>query len=102
MKAVARLKRCARCAKGRKERSNDSTMLEEIKDAEQFIIRIVQEEVFSDEIKSLKQGKEVNSNQSNKLYKLSPFVDDHDILRVGGRLTQATLHPHVKHPAILP
>lgn len=84
VKARARLKRCARSAKGLVERSNNSTTLEERKDAEQFIIHIVQEEVFSDEIKHLRQGKEVNSNQFNKLYKLSPFIDDHDVLRVGG------------------
>ncbi|KAG1925738.1 hypothetical protein F2P79_025333 [Pimephales promelas] len=102
VKAIARLKRCARSAKGLVERSNNFTTLEERKDAEQFIIRIVQEEVFSDEIKHLRQGKEVNSRQFNKLYKLSPFIDDHGVLRVGGRLTQAELHPLVKHPAILP
>ncbi|XP_026094281.1 uncharacterized protein LOC113066585 [Carassius auratus] len=102
VKAIARLKRCARSAKGLVERSNNSTTLEERKDAEQFIIHIVQEEVFSDEIKHLRQGKEVNSSLFNKLYKLSPFIDDHDVLRVGGRLTQAELHSHVKHPAILP
>ncbi len=58
--------------------------------------------MFGNEIKFLRQGKEVHTNQSNKLYKLSPFIDDQDILWVGGRLTQAELHPHVKHPAILP
>ncbi|KAM4722953.1 leptin receptor [Rhinophrynus dorsalis] len=98
VKAIDR--HCAKCVKGLKERSNEPTTLEERKFAEQFIIPIVQ--VLSDEIRSLKQGKEVNSNQSNKLYKLSLLVDDHDILRVGGRLTKAALHPHVKHPAILP
>ncbi len=102
VKAIARLKRCARSVKGLVERSNEATSLEERKDAEQFIIRTVQEEVFGNEIKSLRQGKEVHTNQSNKLYKLSLFIDDQDILWVGGRLTQAELHPHVKHPAILP
>ncbi|GAA6093748.1 uncharacterized protein LOC113110146 [Tachysurus ichikawai] len=63
---------------------------------------MVQKEVFSDEIKSLREGKAVHSNKFDKLYKLSPFIDDHDILRVGGRLTRAELHPHIKHPAILP
>lgn len=102
VKAIARLKRCARSAKGPKERSNESTTLEEIKDAEMFIIRTVQAEVFSEEIRSLKPEKEVTAKQSTRLYKLNPFVDDHDVLRVGGRLAQAALHPHVKHPAILP
>ncbi|KAI4884818.1 hypothetical protein NFI96_007752, partial [Prochilodus magdalenae] len=102
VKAIARLKHCARHAKGLEEKSTESTTLAERNDAELFIIRIVQEEVFSDEIKSLKQKKEVNLNQSTKLFKLNPFIDDNGILRVGGRLHQAALHPHVKHPAILP
>lgn len=102
VKAIARLRRCVKVVKGLVERSNKATTLEERQDAEQFIIHTVQEEVFSEEIKSLRQGKEVNSKGSNKLYKLNPFIDDHSILRVGGRLTQAELHPHVKHPAILP
>ncbi|KAK0148472.1 hypothetical protein N1851_011196 [Merluccius polli] len=71
-------------------------------DAEQFLIQAVQTEVFSDEIKSLIQRKEVQRSKSTKLHKLNPFMDSQDILRVGGRLTQATLHPHIKHPAILP
>lgn len=33
---------------------------------------------------------------------LSPFPDDQGILWVGGHLTRAALHPHVKHPAVLP
>ncbi len=88
--------------KGLKTRSNEVTTLEERMQAEQFIIHAVQEEAFSDEIKALKQKKDVQRNKSIKLHKLNPFMDSQDILRVGGRLTQATLHPHVKHPAILP
>ncbi len=102
MKAIARLKRCARSVKGLVERSNKATSLVERKDAEQFLICTVKEEVFGNEIKSLRKGKGANSNQSNKLYKLNPFINDQDILWVGGRLTQAELHPHVKHLAILP
>lgn len=62
-KAVARLERCAKNMKGLIERS-ESTSLDERRDAEQFIIHLVQEEVFREEIKALKQGKEVKSNQS--------------------------------------
>lgn len=102
VRAIARLKRLAKEVKGLKTRSNEVTTLEERMQAEQFIIHAVQEEAFSDEIKALKQKKEVQRNKSTKLHKLNPFMDSQDILRVGGRLTQATLHPHVKHPAILP
>ncbi len=102
VKAIARLKRLAKEVKGLKTRFNEVTTLEERMQAEQFIIHAVQEEAFSDEIKALKQKKDVQRNKSIKLHKLNPFMDSQDILRVGGRLTQATLHPHVKHPAILP
>ncbi len=48
--------------KGLVKRSNKATSLEERKDAEQFIICTVKEEVFGNEIKSLRQEKGVNSN----------------------------------------
>lgn len=102
VKAIARLKRSAKGAKGLVQTSNESKTLEERREAEQFIICIVLEEVFSNEIKSLKQGKEVDRDLSNKLHKLSQFVDNHDILRLGGRLSRAEVHPCAKHPVILP
>lgn len=55
---------------------------------------------FSDEITSLKLKKAIAKTKDHKLHKLSPFLDEKGILRMGGR--QATLHPHIKHPAILP
>ena len=102
VRAIARLKRLAKEVKVLKTRSNEATTLEERMDAEQFIIHAVQEEAFSDEIKALIQKIEVQKSKSTELHKLNPFMDSQDILRVGGRFTQAALHPHVKHPAILP
>ncbi|XP_023815989.1 uncharacterized protein LOC111948234 [Oryzias latipes] len=101
VKAIARLKRRAKYATNHKAMSNESSTLEERKEAEEFIIRSVQKEAFDEEIKSLKQNKEVEGSHF-KLHQLSPFLDEHNVLRVGGRLSQASLHPHVKHPAILP
>ncbi len=45
-------------------------------------------------------GLEIKSN--SKLHQLNPFLDEHGILRVGGRLTHAALHPLVRHTPILP
>ncbi|XP_057680914.1 uncharacterized protein LOC130908955 isoform X1 [Corythoichthys intestinalis] len=101
VKAIARLRRYVKSAKNSKVMSNESTTLEERKEAEEFIIRTIQKETFSKEIQYLKDKKELKSFQS-KLYQLSPFLDVHDILRVGGRLTKASLHPNIKHPAIMP
>lgn len=64
---------------------------------------MVQETAFSKEMQSLKKQKASDTqDKAGKLYKLRPFLDGQGILRVGGRLAHATLHPHVKHPAILP
>ena len=101
VKAIARLRRRVKHAKNSKGMSKESTTLEERKDAEEFIICTIQSESFSKEIKSLKEKTEVTASRS-KIHQLSPFLDNHNILRVGGRLTKASLHPNVKHPAILP
>ena len=103
VKAIACLKRCAKQIKGLKPKITEATNVEERQEAELFIIKLVQREAFSGEIKSIEQCKEVRpKDKTNKLYKLSPFVDRHGVLRVGGRLMRSSLHPHVKHPAILP
>nr|XP_055049264.1 uncharacterized protein LOC129434357 [Misgurnus anguillicaudatus] len=102
VQAVARLKRRVKEHGGVKQRTNESTSLEERKRAEIVIIKLVQEEAFSDEIKSLKARNMVVKSKYSSLFKLSPILDEEGILRVGGRLSQASLHPNVKHPAILP
>ncbi len=100
VKAIARLKRCAKDAKGLNPRVNEASSIEERKEAEFTIIKMVQQSAFCDVMQSLKYQKEIKSN--SKLHPLNPFLDEHGILRVGGRLTHAELHPHVRNPAILP
>ena len=38
----------------------------------------------------------------NKLAALTPFIDQHGLLRVGGRIDKANISYHLKHPVILP
>lgn len=102
IRAFAILRRKVKEHKGDIQRIKESTTLEERKETELFVIKIVQEKAFAEEIKSLKSKKTVSKTTNHNLYKLSPFLDEKGILRVGGRLGQAVLHPHVKHPAILP
>lgn len=102
VKAIARLVRSAKKLKVLASRNNEATSLEERKDAE-LIIGMVQQAVFFDEIQSLQdKGKVTTKGKASKLHRLDPFLDEHGILRVGGRLEHAALHPHIKHPAILP
>lgn len=66
------------------------------------IIKMDQRDTFSQEIQHLKHCSDEHIKKGNKLHKLSPFLDKQGILRVGGHLTHVALHPHMKHPAILP
>ena len=120
-KAIAiclRLK--SRLRKGTPE-SHDKTAyrkvnLEEIARAEVEIIRCLQHEHFQEEIATLrkrdvsgeyvdrKEAKQRNDKlkKASNLYRLDPFLDEDQILRVGGRLRRAELPVDVKHPVILP
>lgn len=100
VKAIARLKRLAKEIKDRKSRSCEASSREERREAQLTILKMVQEATLSQEIQYLKHHKE--TRPKSKLHRLSPFLDDQGIIRVGGRLTHAALHPHVKHPAVLP
>lgn len=103
VKAVARLKRYVKEIKGIKPRSCGATSLEQRRGAELTIIKMVQEAAFSQEIQLLQSHKEIPvKGRVSKLHRLSPFLDDRGVLRVGGRLTHAALHPEVKHPVVLP
>lgn len=99
MKAIVRLKRCSKEAKGLNPRVNEASSIEERKEAEFNIIKIKQS-AFCDVMQSLKHQKEIKSK--NKLHQLNSFLDEQGILRVGVPLTHAALHLHVRHPAILP
>ncbi|XP_040209336.1 uncharacterized protein LOC120940491 [Rana temporaria] len=61
----------------------------EYENAELFIIRLVQEEVFAEEIKCLRGNRPVS--KSSLLLKLNPIIDDEGMLRVGGRLNKSNL-----------
>ena len=47
-----------------------------------------------------KQNQEIK--QASMLYLLDPFLDKEGILRVGGRIRQASRHEDIKNPVILP
>ena len=90
--------------------------VEEIRNAEFKIIKKVQREAFSNEIEALeslqlKDGaadreeakrRNVTMKRTSSLYRLDPFLDKDGILRVGGRIKQASISEEVKHPIILP
>eukprot|EP00112_Aurelia_sp_Birch-Aquarium-sp1_P007310 Seg1796.7 transcript_id=Seg1796.7/GoldUCD/mRNA.D3Y31 product="hypothetical protein" protein_id=Seg1796.7/GoldUCD/D3Y31 len=90
--------------------------LEKLQAAEKIILKGVQCEAFSKEHEVLrnlsKPGEELRRDQAGKrkdeikktssLYRLDPFLDEDDILRVGGRVKRANVPLGLKNPVILP
>ena len=74
--------------------------VDELNNAEDVIIRAVQQQAFAAEIAALKSGgKHVKTSSS--LSKLDPLLHD-GCLRVGGRMNRTDAGFNVKHPVILP
>lgn len=72
----------------------------ELQKAHNLLIRHTQGSEFSGKIADLKKGRAMLS--TNKILQLHPFLDDQDILRVGGRLQYSSWKYGRKHPIILP
>ncbi|XP_032364376.1 uncharacterized protein LOC116678740, partial [Etheostoma spectabile] len=81
VRAVARLQRFVREFKGLQSRTNEATSLEERKEAEIFIIRLVQEENFAKDLHKIKSQKVSTLNKRNKLHQLNAFLDRKNVLR---------------------
>jgi hypothetical protein len=75
----------------------DST---EFKKAENFLISAVQRVEFPSDFHNVKSTGSVLPN--SKLKSFNPFLDDDEVLRVGGRLGNTNFNFEKKHPAILP
>ena len=79
------------------------TSVAERQEAEILIFKEVQRTAFEDEITRFRnQGGNCKLMKNSPLLKLDPFLDDHGLLRVGGRLEKSTLPFELKHPIILP
>ena len=70
----------------------------EIKQAEVVLLKYVQSVGFNNELDRLAKCQEIP--KSSPLRRLRPFLDDENLMRVGGRLGRADLNP--RHPYIVP
>lgn len=61
---------------------------------------MVQHEAFLPELQALEKGYLLPNN--SKLSSYSPYLDNVEIIRVGGRLVHAEIPESQKHPMILP
>ncbi|XP_029172429.1 uncharacterized protein LOC114941586 [Nylanderia fulva] len=72
---------------------------DEIDSARKFWLKSIQQQLFSTELLRLKDGKSVQ--KGSKLASLNPFLDNDDLIRVGGRLRHSELAEKTKHPIVL-
>ncbi|XP_055633284.1 uncharacterized protein LOC129773664 [Toxorhynchites rutilus septentrionalis] len=77
-----------------------SLFVNDLKEAKYALVRCVQLESFSVEIKALENHRIIPAHSSLKL--LNPFLDQQGILRVCGRLKLAGESYSVRHPMIIP
>ena len=67
--------------------------------AEQWLFREAQARSFPRDISSLQKSRPLS--RDSHLKNLNPFIDDHHLIRVGGRLSKSELAPSQQHPIIL-
>ncbi|XP_075150403.1 uncharacterized protein LOC142224509 [Haematobia irritans] len=72
----------------------------ELKRAEEILVQQAQKDYFMEEIAALKCDGKVSKHSS--IYKLTPYLDDNSILRVDGRIDNASVPAEFKHPSIMP
>lgn len=73
---------------------------EELEKSLLFWVKEVQKTSFREEIQILLTGKSIS--KSSSIYRLTPFIDGHGLLRITGRLQFSVLNWDEKHPMILP
>ncbi|XP_014371634.2 uncharacterized protein LOC106721244 [Papilio machaon] len=78
----------------------DYLSTKELNETMQMCIKLCQRQDFMEEIRDLKESGMVKKR--SKLKTLSPYLDENQILRVGGRLQGATIGSEIKHPILLP
>ena len=73
--------------------------VEEREGAQVSIFRLLQQEQFAEEMKSLKAEKEILENF--KILQFSPFIDQQGLIRAQGRIGKSQLNFETKHPILL-
>ena len=97
LKVKKRLQERATKSESRETKCSSRLELADLEEAENCVVRWIQEQSFPDVLEALQNGQEVKG----ALSKLSPFLSD-GILRVGGRLKNADVALDQKHPVVLP
>ena len=98
-RVAARVHRFFSICKGKKPGSSVLTV-EELRVGLTALVRQCQREAFPSDLESLERTKTVSKR--SKLLSFTPYLDESNVIRVGGRLDRAQLPYEVRHPIILP
>ncbi|XP_046898685.1 uncharacterized protein LOC124482244 isoform X1 [Hypomesus transpacificus] len=93
--AIARLIRCAK-----KDKATGHSTVQERQNAQCVILKDLQANVYKEEIRMLTKGKSLP--HQNQLFQTDAFLDNDGLLKVGGRLKNASFSTILKHPVIIP
>lgn len=82
-------------------RDQPCIMLDQLKEAEKLIIKVIQQLFYPVEYTELAKSTVCGVKPTSPLYKLDPYMKD-TILRVGGRLSRSTLPYNSMHQILIP
>ncbi|XP_066600991.1 uncharacterized protein [Prorops nasuta] len=97
-KLIRVIAHCLRWKKSNLHNNKSSLNATELNQSEIRVLRLVQTVYFKDELKLLKGSSIHKGKHSN----LDLFLDENELIRVGGRLSQSNLEFSRKHPILLP
>lgn len=80
-------------------RTEKSLTVDELNDSFNYLCMLSQQQSFPQECKLLKNKKPLSPR--SKILSLSPFVDDGNLIRVGGRINSSSYSYSKKHPILL-
>lgn len=81
------------------KRNTSYLQIKELKTSMNTLCKIVQKEMFTEQYQCLQNKRELVSK--DQLLNLNPFLDKKNVMRVGGRLSNANYSYDTKHPIIL-
>lgn len=82
------------------EKKQGELTAEELADAERYWILEAQNQVFRKERDELRAGKDIH--RGSRIRDLKPFLDEHGLICLGGRLQHSDMSFSERHPYILP
>lgn len=82
------------------EKNQGELTAEELADAERYWILEMQNQVFRKERDELRAGKDIH--RGSRIRDLKPFLDEHGLICLGGRLQHSDMSFSERHPYILP